>query len=311
MSAIIPAYDILLRDIGLAHPDVVVIDAGLATSMRTSLFQQTFPERYFNLGIAEQNAIGVASGLARRGLIPIVHTFSNFLARRSHDQIALSVVWANCNVKLVGGSCGVYDGRNGPSHMATDDLVTMASLPGLMVLEPADQRQTRDLLAKAVGHAGPVYLRLRRSGAPNDLLSGSTTETGALLVRQDIAACCTLVACGSMLREVLLAHTILDDRGIHADLLHVSTLRPFDSTALLSSAIRTGHVISIENHILTGGFGDAIAQALGPLGIRHFRFALPAAFLPAGGAAWLLRYCRLDADSIAVRTAETLEHVHV
>src|SRR6201999_2217287 len=106
---------------------VVVLDAGLATSMQTTLFQKAFPDRYFNLGIAEQNAVSLASGLARRGWIPLLHTFSNFLARRAHDQIALSIVWPGCNVKLIAGSCGLFDGRNGPSHMAIEDLAVMAA----------------------------------------------------------------------------------------------------------------------------------------------------------------------------------------
>src|SRR5258708_6800780 len=137
-------YGEFLRDAGSAHPDIVVLDAGLATSMQTSLFEESFPERYLNLGIAEQNAVGVAAGLARRGLVPLLHTFSNFMARRAHDQVALSVAWPACNVKLIGGSCGVFDGRNGPSHMAVDDLAVMASLPGMTVVEPGDQRQTSE-----------------------------------------------------------------------------------------------------------------------------------------------------------------------
>jgi transketolase len=305
-------YESILRELGREDPSVVVLDAGLATSMKTWLFAEAFPGRYFNLGIAEQNAVSLASGLARRGLVPLLHTFSNFIARRAHDQVALSVAWPGCNVKLVGGSCGLFDGRNGPSHMATDDLSVMAGLPGVMIAEPGDLRQTRELLSRVVRHEGPAYLRLRRYGAEPDLLPEADYATGTVVVSRDGAALCTLVACGTMLGEARLAADILRDKGVPLDLVHVSVLRPLDAEPVVESARATGRIVTVENHVLSGGFGDAVARAVGHIGFPHLRLGLPEEFIPAGDPAWQLAFCGLDAVSLAERVSQFVnggEHV--
>ena len=291
-------YEVLLRDAGEQRPRVLVLDAGLATSMRTHLFRAAFPHRYFNLGIAEQNAVGVASGLARRGFVPLLHTFANFITRRAHDQVALSVAWPRCNVKLIAGSCGVFDGRNGPSHMAVDDLAAMSALPGMMVVEPGDAEQTRALLSLVLEHDGPAYLRLRRNDVPR-LIDADDAARGTLLLRRVDAPRCTLVACGTMLEETLAAHRILTSRGIAADLLHVTILQPLDAEPILESVRCSGRVVTVENHVTTGGFGDAISRVIGATGVPHLRLGLPHEFIPAGLPAWQLTYCGLDAAAVA------------
>jgi len=301
-----PEYEFILRDLGHANPAVIVIDAGLATSMKTHLFAKAFPERYFNLGIAEQNAVSVASGLARRELVPLVHTFSNFIARRAHDQVALSVAWPRCNVKLIGGSCGVFDGRNGPSHMAIDDLATMFALPGMLIVEPGDRRQTRELLHAVVSHAGPAYLRLRRHGAPEDLLPDLPVDSGVVVAARQENSRATLVAAGSMLGEALQATRLLNESGVPIDLIHVSILRPLHAQPILESAQRTGLVITLENHVASGAFGDAVSRHVAPHGLRHIRFALPDEFIPAGDPRWQLAYCGLDAVAIADRVTQLI-----
>jgi transketolase len=299
-------YASFLREVGQMHSQVIVIDAGLATSMQTDLFRDAFPKRYFNLGIAEQNAVGVASGLARKGFVPLIHSFSNFLTRRAHDQIAVSVAWSGCNVKLIGGSCGLFDARNGPSHAAVDDLATMAALPGVMVVEPADLAQTRALLFNIISYQGPAYLRLRRSGMPRDLLGHTSSHGHTVVVKSLSCAVCTLVAGGSMLAEAIQASRMLADRRIAVDLIHAPMLRPFDAEAIIASAGRTKLVVTLENHVASGGFGDAVARAVGPLGIRNERLALPDEFLPAGDPQWQLVHCRLDAASVTTRIVQML-----
>ena len=296
-------YARLLGEIGAAVPEVVAIDAGLGTSMQTALFAERFPERYFNVGIAEQHAVGLASGLARSGLIPLVHSFSNFLARRAHDQVAVSVVWPGCNVKLIGGSCGVHDGRNGPSHMAIDDLGTMAALPGMCVIEPGDARQTEAMLKAAIAHCGPVYFRLRRFGLAPDLVPERDPEAGTSWVRKPSSPSISLIACGTTLEWAMEGAAILADHEIAADLLHVAILRPLDTGPILESARRTGRVAIVENHGGSSGFGSIVSEALGPLGVRIARIALPHRFLPAGGPEWQSREAGLNAEDIAIGAA--------
>lgn len=299
-------YEQILCELAGADPSIVVLDAGLATSMKTHTFQEAHPTRYFNLGIAEQNAVGVASGLARRGFVPLLHTFSNFLSRRAHDQIALSVAWPGCKVKLIAGSCGVFDGRNGPSHMAIDDLAAMSALPNMLVIEPGDQRQTYGLMRRAIAHDGPAYLRLRRLGAPPALLPGTADDAVVHVVQRNDAARGTLVIGGSLLEEGLVAYKILARRGVPLDVIHIAVLKPLDAAAIIDSARRTGLVFTMENHVVSGGFGDAVARAVGPLGVRHLRWGLPDEFIPAGDSAWQLAYCGLDAVSVAYRIEASL-----
>jgi transketolase len=310
LTAGLTGYGDMLFELGADRSKLVVIDAGLGTSMQTARFARAFPDRYFNLGIAEQNAVGVASGLARRGFVPLVHSFSNFLARRAHDQVALSVAWPACGVKLIGGSCGVFDGRNGPSHFAFDDLAVMSALPGVFVAEAADWRQLRDVLATAVDFPGPAYLRVRRNGAPADLVPEAEPCIGTITVRQQPRALVTIVAGGSILAEVILASHLLVDVGLPVDVVHVSVLRPLDAAPIIASARRTGSVVVVENHCATGGFGDAVGRVLGPLGVRHQQFALPDAFLPAGDPEWLLGLCGLDGPTLAHRIQAVILEAH-
>jgi len=298
-------YAAALHTIGERYPLVLCLDAGLGTSTHTHAFARAFPERYLNLGIAEQNAVGVASGLARRGFVPIVHSFSNFLARRALDQIAISVACARANVKLVATTCGLFDGRNGPSHTAFEDLATMASLPAMRVVEAGDGRQARAHLDAIVRTPGPAYIRIQRHGLP-DTLVPELDDKGSMLIRRVRDAACTLVLCGSMLAEGLRAARILEDEGMPPELVHCSVLQPFDGDVVADSARRTRRVFTVENAPEAGGFGDAVARRLGPMGIPHHRLHLRREFVPAASPSWLLSHNGLDAESIAAFVAAAL-----
>lgn len=299
-------YGELLVEIGRDHPDVVVLDAGLGSSMDTAGFQAAYPDRYVNLGIAEQNAVGVAAGLAREGYTPMLHSFANFLARRAHDQIAVSVAWPGVPVKLIAGSCGLWDGRNGPSHTGYDDLATVANLPGMFVAEPADQAQTRQLLSDALAHPGPAYVRLRRHGMPRDV-ARRPLDGGTVVARQAPGRpACTVVAAGSMLAEALYAARLLGDGGTAVDLIGVSSLTHADLDPVLESAARSGVVVVVENHAPHGGFADLVAAAVSPLGHGLHRLTLPREFLPAGDPDWLLAHCGLSGPQLADRITTIL-----
>lgn len=299
-------YGEMLVGLGRDHPDLIVLDAGLGTSMETAGFQAAYPDRYINLGIAEQNAVGVASGLAREGFVPILHSFANFLARRARDQIAVSVAWPGVPVKLVVGSCGLWDGRNGASHTGNDDLAGIVNMPGMLVAEPADQAQTRQLLADLIAYPGPAYMRLRRHGMPRDI-AGQPLDDGSVLVHQASGRpACTLVAIGTMLAEALYAARLLGDGGTEVDLIGVSVLTPASLGPVIESVGRSGLAVVIENHAPHGGFADSIAAALSPLGVAMHRFTLPREFLPAADPTWLLAHCSLSGPQIAARIDDVL-----
>lgn len=299
-------YARALVDVGAADPAVFVVDAGLATSMQTELFGERFPNRYVNLGIAEANAVGYASGLARRGFKPVVHSFANFLARRAHDQIAVSVAIARLPVTFVGGSCGLFDGRNGPSHFAGDDLATFTALPGFRVYEPADGIDLSLALSEAVDGDGPAYLRLRRYGMPAAI--GGAEARGPVRHVYDggPAALGTAVVIGNLLDEAITAIRILDDERVPLDLIHVVRIKPLEFAPILASANRTGRAIVIENHVAAGGGAQAVMAAMASAGIRTTLLTLPQRFLPAGDPRWLLGETGFDANSLAERIAAEL-----
>lgn len=301
MTADVPLYASVLANLGARVPSLVIVDAGLSDSMQTSLFRERFPDRSVNLGIAEANAVGFASGLARRGFRPVVHSFSNFLARRAHDQIAVSAALPGLPIVFVGGSCGVFDGGNGPSHFAGDDLATFLALPGMHVFEPADALDLDWALEQAVSLDGPSYLRLRRYGMPRLLGEGSNrAPTRAVLSTPDPSRA-TLLAIGSMLDETLTAARILADEGAGVDLIHLMRLKPLETAPILASVRRSGLAVIVENHVQAGGGGQAVATALAGAGLRALILSLPDVFLPAGEPRWLLAETGLDATALADR----------
>lgn len=309
MSAPRPAgswYGRLLAQAGERHSDLIVIDTGLGTSMQTADFAERFPDRYFNVGIAEQHAVGLASGLARAGYLPLVHSFSNFLTRRAHDQVAVSVVWPGVNVKLIGGSAGLHDGRNGPSHMAIDDLGSMAALPGMMVVEPGDARQAEALFHAMLTSPGPAYFRLSRFGMAADLapLRDAAAATSLILAAEQPQV--TLVACGTMLEKGVEAHGLLAEHGIAAELVHVAVLRPLDAGPILEAVLRSGAAAIVENHVTSSGYGSIVAAALERHGVRIGRFGLPDRFLAAGAEPFQAREAELTGEDIAVRAYELI-----
>ena len=294
------SYGALLKDLGLRHQDVFVIDSGLATSMQTVEFQSAFPERYVNLGIAEANAVGFASGLARRGFRPYVHSFANFLARRALDQIAISAVLPGLPIVFVAGSCGLYDGKNGPSHFANADLAAMSSLPGMTVFEPADEADLDAIVEISACTPGPVYIRLRRHGLPKRLGTGMHGEPTRRIVASS-APRLTVVAIGSFLDETLTACHIAGDNGVPVDLFHVLRPKPLDLDQILTSARKSRRTVVVENHVAVGGTGQALAARLAEESLRCKIFGLPDGVLPAAEPGYLLRITKLDAISLAAR----------
>ena len=261
VEAVRDAFGHTLARIARDNPDVVVLDADLASSTRVTYFAAEFPERFFQMGVAEQNMVGVAAGMALMGKIPFVSTFAVFASRRVCDQVAISVAHCGLNVKLVGAYSGIVSGNNGATHQAVEDVGIMRSIPGIVVVDPADDIEMEQALRSIVAYDGPVYLRLTRDVWPRVSPDGYRFSLGkALLVRQGDDV--TLIGSGMMTSQCVEAGDLLAESGIDARVLNVATVKPIDIDAIVEAAEETGAIVTAENHNIYGGLGSAVAEAL-------------------------------------------------
>lgn len=256
------AYGKALAALGETHEDIVVLEADVGSSTRSVLFGGKYPERYFNVGIAEMNMVTMASGLALSGLIPFVNTFAIFLTTRGLDSINSLIAYDNLNVRLVGHYCGLSDSYDGASHQSAFDIACMRSLPNMTIISPSDQIETEKAVAACVAHQGPVYLRLNRNAAPVLHDEGYTFEIGKgniLMEGSDLS----IVSTGYMVHKALNAARLLADKGIKARVVNIHTIKPLDEQLVLDCARETGAVLTVEEHSVFGGLGSAVAEVLG------------------------------------------------
>jgi transketolase len=297
------AYGEALVELGRERRDVVVLDADLSKSTKTASFAKIFPERFFNMGIAEANLMGTAAGLAAAGKTPFVSTFAVFATGRAFDQVRNSIAYPHLNVKICATHAGITVGEDGASHQSIEDIALMRSLPGMTVIVPADGPETKQAVRAAAEHKGPVYIRLGRSGVPVLFDTDYKFTIGrAAVLRQgeDVA----LLACGIMVAEALEAARQLAEKGIRAAVLNVSTIKPLDVEAVVRAARATGAVVTCEEHNIIGGLGSAVAEVLGeeyPVPLE--RVGIRDTFGQSGKPAELLEYYGLTAAHIA-RAAE-------
>ena len=249
-----------LVELGSTHKNLVVLDADLSSSTKTSLFKKRFPNRFLQMGIAEQNMIGAAAGLATQNFIPVVSTFAAF-ASRAWEQFRLSVAISNKNVKLVVTHAGVSIGPDGVSAQMTEDISLFRSLPNVIVLSPADAQETKLALKAAVKHQGPVFIRLGRSKLPQIFKPNSNFKLGKakiLIQGQDIS----IIATGSMVCKALEASALLKRQNITTQVINLSTIKPLDKKLILRSALKTGAFVTVEEHQQAGGMGSAVAELI-------------------------------------------------
>ena len=252
--------------IGRANPNVLVLDCQTALPTAAVAFARALPERFIDLGIAEQNAVSFAAGLARMGFIPIVPLFACFSARRALDQVTIQVAYADLNVKVCGLYAGLTSPNTGATHQMISDLAIMRSIPNLTIVEPADAVEMHQALAAVVAHRGPVYFRLVRGdiGGPCPRVSpdGYTFRLGkAALLREGHDV--TLIGSGLMVSRCLRAAEVLEAEGVRADVINVSTIKPLDAEVIIARSRHTGAVVTAENHTVLGGLGGAVAETLG------------------------------------------------
>ncbi|HUL00785.1 MAG TPA: transketolase C-terminal domain-containing protein [Nitrospirota bacterium] len=262
MRAMREAYGEALVELGKINPDVVVLDADVSSSTRTILFQKAYPDRFFNLGIAEGNMVGIAAGLATVGKIPFVNTFAFLLALRAADPVRSLVAYNDLNVKLSGAYGGFSDSYDGASHQSIEDVSIMRTLPNMTVIVPADEFQARQAVLASAKYYGPVYLRLSRAEVPAIYDMSSVFEIGKGVVLRE-GPDVTIIANGYMVTKAMEAADMLSRDGIKAEVLDMHTVKPIDAALILQSVRKTGAVVTVEEHSIYGGLGSAVAEVLG------------------------------------------------
>lgn len=255
------AFGAALLALADAHPELVVLDADVASSTKTLAFGRRYPERFFNVGVAEANMADIAGGMATCGLRPVVSTFALFMTLKAADQIRNVTCYNNLPVVFAGGYAGLSDSFDGASHQSIADLAIMRALPNMTVVVPCDPSEILPALAQALHRNGPTYLRLGRNPTPVLFAESPAAGTGAIRQLRSGNAL-TMVVCGIPTYMAIAAAERLADCDIDVDLFAVSTLKPLDSATLATSARRTGRVLTIEEHNVIGGLGGAVAEAL-------------------------------------------------
>lgn len=292
-------YGQALIALGEVRPEVVVLGADLGTSTEIDGFQRRFPDRFFNLGAAEQNEVDVAVGMAFEGDIPFVHSFGVFLTRRAYEQVCVQVAMHRANVKLVGVIPGLTS-RLGPTHQAIEDLSLMRTLPGMTVLDPADATEIAQMVPAMADHDGPIYARMMRREVPALLDPTRYRFRIGQAVVLRTGADVLLVTTGLMLAPVLAAAASLAAEGVSAAVLHCPTVKPLDEAAILDLAATCRAVVTAENHLVAGGLGGAVAELLGgrlPLPLE--RVGLRDTFAVPGSPEFLFARYGLDAEGVA------------
>jgi transketolase len=261
MVAFREAFGKSLAELGKKNKKIVVLDADLASSTKVTYFAEEFPDRFFQCGISEQNMIGVAAGLASSGKIPFVVSFAVFVTKRPADQISISVAYPKLNVKIIGAYTGLFNGRTGATHMAGEDMAIMRSIPGIVVIDPADVIELNQALEAIVNYNGPVYMRETRDEWPDVFDASHKFEIGkASIVKGGNDA--AIISCGVMTSESLIAAEKLKADGINARVVNMSTIKPIDKEMIIKCAKETAAIVTCENHNIYGGLGSAVAEVL-------------------------------------------------
>jgi len=250
-----------LSELGKSNPNVVALCADLTGSLKMDAFEKEFPERFFQIGIAEANMMGIAAGLTIGGKIPFTGTFANFSTGRVYDQIRQSIAYSGKNVKICASHAGLTLGEDGATHQILEDIGLMKMLPGMVVINPCDYNQTKAATIAIADYEGPVYLRFGRPAIPNFTPTDKKFEIGkALMINEGTDV--TIIATGHLVWKAIEAGEILSTRGISAEIINIHTIKPLDTDAILKSVLKTGCVVTAEEHQMNGGLGDSVSQFL-------------------------------------------------
>lgn len=296
-----------LRDLGAKHDNLVVLGVDITGSVKTSIFQEKYPERFFSMGIAEQDAAATAAGMAIAGMIPVFSTYGIFAAGRAWEQIRTSIAYSNLHVIIGGAHGGISVGPDGATHQALEELTIMRAIPNMTVLCPVDINETYNATIAAIEKLdGPCYIRFGRASTPVFTSKDDPYEIGkAKILREgdDI----TIIGCGALVYQCLLAADSLKEKGIHARVVDMHTIKPIDKDAIISAAKETGKIITVEEHQVTGGLGGAVAEVLAVNHPTPMRFmGMQDEFGQSGEPDELMAYYHLTALDIAKEVIDFL-----
>lgn len=296
-----------LVELARADERVVAVCNDSVGSSKLGGFQKEFPRRVINVGIAEQNLVGVAAGLANGGLLPFVCGASCFLTARALEQIKTDLAYSAANVKLCGMSSGVAYGALGPTHHSIEDLAWTRAIAGLTVIVPADPLETKQAVRAMARMEGPIFLRVSRMPVPAVHAEEYQFELGRAARLRD-GTDLTLIAAGTMVARALEAASLLSAEGVEARVLNMSSIKPLDREAIVEAAVQTGRIVTVEEHTVFGGLGSAVAEvvcATEPVPVRIL--GIPGVFAPTGPPEWLLDYFELNADGICQAALELVD----
>ena len=293
------AYGETLAELGDTNNKIVVLDADLSASTMTKFFAKKFPERFFNMGVAEQNLVCTAAGLAMGGFTPFVSTFTIFATGRAWEMVRLSVCYQNLDVKICSTHAGLTVGEDGASHQTVEDIATMRVIPNMRVIVPADAIETRQVIKTVAKTKGPFFIRLARAATPiihDDNYKFEIGKGNVLKEGTDV----TLVACGLMTVHAIQAADILKEKGVSATVINMPTIKPIDKDLLVHWAKKTGKIVTAEEHSVIGGLGSAVAEVLSeeyPVPVK--KIGVQDEFGTSGSASDLLEHYKLMPADIA------------
>ena len=301
------AYGKALVQLGKINDDVVVLDADLSKSTKTNDFYKAYPDRFFNMGIAEQNLVGAACGFAAAGKIPFASTFAMFATGRAFEIIRNSACYPKLNVKICATHAGITVGEDGGSHQSVEDISLMRSIPNMTVLVPADGVEAEKMIFAAAEYNGPMYVRLGRSAVPTLFDEKYNFEIGkGVVLREGDDA--TIIACGMMVNEALIAADMLKEENINVRVINMSTIKPIDTELIIKAAKETKAIVTAEEHSIIGGLGSAVSEVVSenhPVKVK--KVGLNDCFGESGTPGELLEKYGLTAKNIVAKVKEAIQ----
>ncbi len=300
-SSIRKTFGKTLAEIGSYDERIIVMDADLACSTQTKMFQDKFPDRFFDMGIAEQDMIATAAGLASEGKVPFAASFAMFATGRTYDQIRNAVCYPEFNVKIIGTHGGITVGEDGATHQALEDIALMREIPHMAVIIPADCKECEEVIKYAALHKGPMYIRLARTDVPDifdENYHFNIHRASTLVEGKDIS----LFTNGETLAEAIIAAEELEKEGISVEVINISVIKPIDVNTIIESAKKTNLAVTVENHSVIGGLGTAVCEVLsGKYPTKVYRIGIHDEFGQSGQAQELLEYYGLDSNGLVKR----------